>query len=322
MATKTVRILPGGNNNHQENAFSFNALGTDFFSPGIVGGISLNTGSGGTGGFAVNAESSPTMQVRVSAGVCWVTVVPSGGVSQLVRVDMSTFEDETIASNSSGSTKYDWIYVAVDPAKSINPAVDASDVATISISRSTSSSVDNGTPPLYGLAIGVVTVANGAASIVNANIADKRAQTGTNFVAAAVTKFSAYVTAAHTYTNYNKVQLDTKTFDTGANFDAVTNNRFVAPVSGFYFFDGAVSFVAASTTDHFLATLYKNGTEVKRGTEINSAVGSGSVGVSVAGQLQLAAGDYMELWCYASPGRAINTGAITTYFDGYLVSTT
>lgn len=183
MATKTVSVLTGGTNNHTETSENINALGTDFISQGIVGAVTATSGvAPTTGGFAVNAQGTPNMTVRVTAGTAYVTGTPTSGNSQLFRVSMSTFEDVTIAANSSGSTKYDWIYIKLDAAKLKDPAVDASDVATLVASRSTSSSTDDGTPPTYGYKLAVVTVVNGAASIANASIADGRTQTGANAI--------------------------------------------------------------------------------------------------------------------------------------------
>lgn len=178
MATKTVSVLTGGSNLHQTSATEINNIATDFIAQGVVGGIGLNTGSGGTGSFAPNAQASPGMSIRVSSGQAYVTGTPTGGTSQTVRVSMDTFEDVTIASNSTGGTRYDWVYIKLDADKMVNPAVDASDVATLVTSRSTSSSTDNGTPPTYGYCIAVVTVANGASSITNSNITDSRTVTG------------------------------------------------------------------------------------------------------------------------------------------------
>lgn len=179
MATKIVSVLTGGTNNHSTTSEEVNAIATDILSDGVVGAISATSGvAPTTGSFAVNAQGTPNMTVRVSAGQAYVTGTPTSGNSQRVRVSMATYEDVVIAANSTGGTRYDHIYIALDAAKMKDPAVDASDVATLVASRSTSSSTDNGTPPTYGYKLAVVTVANGASSIANASIADSRSQTG------------------------------------------------------------------------------------------------------------------------------------------------
>lgn len=171
-------VLTGGANQAPTTSGDINSPVSDFFSPGIVGAITANTGSGGTGGFAVNAEASPNMNVRVSQGTAYVTATPSAQASQLLRVFGNTFTDVAISSNASGSTRFDWVYISISASLAAAPDANKTTVATLVTSRSTSSSVDNGTPPTYGYCIGIVTVANGAVSITNSNITEKRTQTG------------------------------------------------------------------------------------------------------------------------------------------------
>lgn len=183
MATKIVSVLTGGTNSHETTSEEINALYTDILSDGIVGAITNTSGvAPATGGFAVNAQGTPDMTVAVTAGTAYVTGTPTGGNSQRFRVNMQTAENVTIAANSTGGTRYDHIYIALDAAKLADPNVAGDDVATLVASRSTSSSTDNGTPPTYGYKIAVVTVSNGAASIVNANITDSRIRTGTSSI--------------------------------------------------------------------------------------------------------------------------------------------
>lgn len=178
MATKTASVLTGGSNSHASTAAEMNYTATDFIPSGVGGSIGYNTGSGGTGSLAVSAQASPDMSVRVTEGYGYVYGVPTGGVGQTIRIMLAAFEDVTIAANSSGATRYDYIYAKLDPDKMANPAVAGDDVWTLISSRSTSSSTDNGTPPTYGYLLAVVTVANGASSITNSNITDKRQPSG------------------------------------------------------------------------------------------------------------------------------------------------
>lgn len=183
MATKIVSILPAGTNSHEETAENVGAIATDFISDGVVGSITNTSGvAPSTGAFAVNAQGTPDMTVAVTGGVAWVAGTPTAGNSQRFRVYMSSSENATIAANSTGGTRYDYIYIKLDSAKLANPNLAADDVATLVVSRSTSSTTDDGTPPTYGYNIAKVTVANGASSITNANIADVRAQSSMNSV--------------------------------------------------------------------------------------------------------------------------------------------
>ncbi len=168
-------ILTGGTNNHTTTSEEANSLATDFISNGIIGTIgNTNSVAPMTGGFAVNAQGTPDMTVAVTAGAAYVAGTPSGQGSQEFRVRLSANENVTISANSSGSTKYDWVYIKIDPTAAANPNLAGDDVSSLVVSRSTSNSADNGTPPTYGYLIAVVTVANGASSITNGNIRDVR----------------------------------------------------------------------------------------------------------------------------------------------------
>lgn len=115
------------------------------------------------------------MGVTVLAGQAYVLGTPTGQDSQVLRARMSAnYTTYTINSNSTGSTRYDWIYLQLSATNANTPDSAADNVITLLTSRSTSNSSDNGSPPTYGLLLAVVTVANGAASITNGNISDKR----------------------------------------------------------------------------------------------------------------------------------------------------
>lgn len=174
----TTGILTGGSNSHTTSSEEVNGLATDLVSEGVVGTITNTSGvSPATGSFAVNATATPDANINISTGVAYVTGTPTSQNSQTLRVKCSTTGTLAISANSSGSTKYDWIYIKLDATKMANPAVGADDVATIVASRSTSASADDGTPPTYGYPIAVVTVSNGFSTITNGNIRDIRTAT-------------------------------------------------------------------------------------------------------------------------------------------------
>ena len=134
-------------------------------------------------------------------------------------------------------------------------------------------------------------------------------------------KFSVYRNAAQNSGSgaFVKVNFDTELFDTGSNFDNATNYRFTAPVAGFYDFAGMAS--TASAPNLMTCGLYKNGTELMRGTKGPSS--AQSVGTMVAGLMQLAASDYVELYVYSSSTVALEVGAsVHAYMTGYLESST
>jgi hypothetical protein len=172
-----VDVLTGGINNHETTSEAVNGIATDFIAEGIVDTVSNTSGvAPATGGYAVNAQGTPAMAVDVSAGVAYVDGVPSTQGAQTFRVKNSGTEAVTISANSSGSTKYDWVYITLNATNLNAPNTAGDNVATLTTSRSSSASTDDGTPPTYGYAIAVVTVANGASSITNSMIRDVRTQ--------------------------------------------------------------------------------------------------------------------------------------------------
>ncbi|MCK9463782.1 MAG: hypothetical protein M0R80_29535 [Proteobacteria bacterium] len=172
-----TEILQGGTNSHGVTVEDFNAFATDFLENGVVGAITNTAGvSPATGAFALNEQGTPDMTLACTAGIAYVLGTPTSGVSQRLRVNLSANQNVTIASNATGGTRYDWVYISLDAAKMKDPAVGADDVATLVTSRSTSASSDDGTPPTFGYCIAVITVANGASTILNASISDKRQQ--------------------------------------------------------------------------------------------------------------------------------------------------
>lgn len=190
----TVSVLTGGSNNKTTTAEEINAPMTDLFTDGIVGTFGNTAGVAPmTGGLACNAQGSPNMTVAVTAGKAYVTCTPTSQGSQRLRANIAA-QNATIAANATGGTRYDWIYVSMSASGAANPVVDGTGVASITVSRSTSSATDNGTPPTYGYCIAVVTVANGAASITNGNITDRRSTT----TLSATTTTDGWITAEAT----------------------------------------------------------------------------------------------------------------------------
>ena len=334
MSTATIiaSVITGGTNSHQTVAEELNAYATDFVSQGLIGTIGANVGSGGTGPYCVNADSSPDMGVTVLPGVAYVAGTPTGQDAQVIRArQTATTTAYAISANASGSTKYDWIYLSLNPTNASTPDSAADNVINLYTSRSTSNSADNGSPPTYGLLLAIVTVANGASSITNSNISDQRTSatfggaSGGKISAAALYnpyKFSVYRNTAWTpSTSVSAVPFDSKNYDTDTNVDVVTHQgRFTAPAAGFYHFDAIISMTFVSGVGVTIY-LYKNGSPITTGNSwIDYTTNSWQNGLKVGGDLQLAASDYIEVWVIGSGG----TGAtgINSTFTGYLISTT
>lgn len=205
----TSSILTGGSNNHPTTSEEANGVYTDFVSEGIVGSVGNTSGvAPATGGFSVNAQGTPDMTVAVGSGVAYVTGTPSSQNSQTFRIKNTASSNVTISANSSGSTKYDWVYISLSAANLANPNVAGDNAATLVTSRSSSAASDDGTPPTYGYPLAVVTVANGASSITNGNIRDIRTQvalnTGTSGATDGWTALSGTPTVSSGYNKGNK----------------------------------------------------------------------------------------------------------------------
>lgn len=180
MATQTIvtSVIAGGSNNHATVSAEANAVATDFVNAGVVGTITSTSGiAPSTGAFACNQDASPDMGITLTAGSAYIAATPASQSAQVLRAYMSANQTSyVINANATGGTRYDWIYLAVNATNAANPSSAGDNVTAITTSRSTSNVSDNGSPPTFGILLAVVTVANGASSITNANIADKRTQ--------------------------------------------------------------------------------------------------------------------------------------------------
>lgn len=135
-------------------------------------------------------------------------------------------------------------------------------------------------------------------------------------------KARAYRSAAQTLSDNvdTKVQLETESYDVGADFDSVTNYRFVAPVSGYYHVAGNARF-AGGTVGYRAVSIRVNNTAVlqEAGLAISATV---SPYLCPSGVVYLAATDYVELFAYQNNGGdlTIANGVNTTFLTVHLLS--
>lgn len=131
--------------------------------------------------------------------------------------------------------------------------------------------------------------------------------------------FSAYQSSAQSISNNTatKVQFQTEEFDTNSCFDSATNYRFTPTISGYYQVNGATSSGAALGFN--FCSIYKNGSEFKRGTQS----GSGGTLQNVVSSIVYFNGstDYVELYTLQASGSSQNLQALafTTYFQASMV---
>lgn len=134
--------------------------------------------------------------------------------------------------------------------------------------------------------------------------------------------FSAYYTGsgqAISATTWTKAQINTKEFDTANCFDATTNYRFTPTVAGYYQLSGNVE---ASAGAAICPSIYKNGSEFKRGANLT---GGGSTSVVTGSHVSAlvyfnGSSDYAELYVYiVNSGNSLATTAVyRNYFQGFL----
>ena len=112
--------------------------------------------------------------------------------------------------------------------------------------------------------------------------------------------FAANRTSDETHTNqaYGKIGINNELVDVGNNYDT-TNYRYVAPITGYYFFYARGYFDAE--TDGQLALVdflfKKNGSSYVAETEIDFQNNNGRRGgTTLNAILSLTAGDYIEWW--------------------------
>jgi hypothetical protein len=138
-------------------------------------------------------------------------------------------------------------------------------------------------------------------------------------------KFSAYPSGNLTVTasTWTKIQLNTKAFDTGNNYDNTTNYQFTAPVNGYYMFAGKVG--SGSMTDaQFISVGLNVGSFSSTPTYTggNMAVGGATLGVvTVTELISLTAGQTVQLYGFTGQTN-IQAGPGYTNLSGFLVSAT
>jgi len=137
--------------------------------------------------------------------------------------------------------------------------------------------------------------------------------------------FSAYQSGSQTISNntITKMVFNAKEFDTASCFDATTNYRFTPTVAGYYLLTHEIYCSTNLTTSTASYTsLYKNGSEYKRGFSqgfyATSASSFGGTALAYANGTT----DYFEIYFVQNSGLSATTGAstnIVSYFQGALV---
>jgi hypothetical protein len=119
----------------------------------------------------------------------------------------------------------------------------------------------------------------------------------------------------------NKILLNTLDKDLGGNFDT-PNNKFIAPVDGFYHIIGNIEFTATVADKRYITYIYKNGAHIKQAA--GQAATTAGCAVTASDYFYLKANDEIELYGYPEAGAStvdvVGTGPQYTTLTVYLVS--
>jgi hypothetical protein len=159
---------------------------------------------------------------------------------------------------------------------------------------------------------GQVTIS--APAVAGTNTATLPAATGVVMVSGNMPAFSVYASSAtNTATaTFTRLVFATEEFDTNSNF---ASNRFTPTVEGYYQISGAT----AGGFSTLIVSVFKNGTEYKRGSQ---ALGATLSAANVSTLVYLnGSTDYVELYWYQASGSTQNStqGIALSYFNGCLV---
>lgn len=160
-----------------------------------------------------------------------------------------------------------------------------------------------------------------APAVAGTNTATLPAATGTVMVSGNMPAFSAYLNTNTSITTgvFTKVPCNIEEFDTNNNYDNGTNYRFTATVAGYYQINGGISYEnGAAAISRYISSIYKNGSEYKRGVDSTS---NGNVATISSIVYLNGSTDYVELYGYAAGTglRFTANGTFNTWFNGSLV---
>jgi len=153
--------------------------------------------------------------------------------------------------------------------------------------------------------------------------------TATGFGGDNTPSFRAYLSANQTGTTnnaYNKVNFNSTDWDTDSAFDTSTNYRFTVPSGegGKYYFVASVGVAPSAgsdgASDQAGLTIYKNGSAYSNGDgmiRIPVNASGGDIYVGSAMIINLAASDYVEVFCWHNLGTSRQFAAANSFFAGY-----
>ena len=314
----TATNIAGGSANQIH--YQSSAGVTAFLPTGTVGQVLTSQGSGSAPTWTSPSSVYTRTQQTATSGQTTFTVSYTVGYIWVHR--NGVFLDPTDYTASNGTS------VVLASSSIAGDLIDFVVFAPFSLAAATGSglvvlatgpTVTN--PILAGATSGGVTLA--VLAVAGSNTATFPAATGTVMVSGNMPAFSAYLNSAtQALTNgaFTKIQLNAKEFDTANCFDSTTNYRFTPTVAGYYQINAAVS-ITNSVSTRNLATIYKNGSEYKRGNDLGGLTPS-TIQAGVTSVIYFnGSTDYVELYAYCAGAGSNATGGNTylTYFNGSMV---
>ncbi len=174
---------------------------------------------------------------------------------------------------------------------------------------------------------GSITIA--APAVSGTNTLTLPANTGTVLTTASTfagtgPAFSAYLGSTQTISTgtFTKLQFNTEIFDTASAYDSTTNYRFTPQVAGYYQVNGSCRINQPAAGGEVFVDLYKNGSEVVRGSDNFVAATGGFVTASISYLIQMnGSTDYIELYIYQGSGisQTTSNGSALTFFQAAMV---
>ena len=176
-------------------------------------------------------------------------------------------------------------------------------IITATVSSGLTQSADNS---------GVLQLASGTGNLVTVPSVTGTAMVSGNMPAFSATRNSNQSVSSGTWT---KIQLNVEEFDTNSCFDSSTNYRFTPNVAGYY--QTNARFGILSTDTRLICSVYKNGTEFKRGLDAGSAL-MGGANVSALIYLN-GSTDYIEMFVLIGSTQSVVGTNAEVYFQASMV---
>jgi hypothetical protein len=296
----------------------------------LVAGVLTQEGIVDAGDFAVSQRGAgANMSVDVAAGAAFVQGDDATRQGIYEVVNDATI-NVAIAANASGNPRIDAIVLQVNDS-SVTGATDVPAVSALAGTPTAGATLANllGKPsiPNTCLLLRYVVVANGAVSIVNANIGGLVDPTVPTLgaVAGAPTQYALgkprrYTPAARAYHSVDQnvttggtltVLMNSERHDTEAIHDLVTaNNRLTCRTPGVYLMAACHRWASTSFAGRRIIGILVNGGEIARDDRPSTAAGATGATVSTNTQYRLGYGDYVETTAFQDSGVTVAVLAV------------